>query len=83
MGLLKLLTLPVSAPLAGGRWVLQTVLDEAKRRYYDPATIRSEIEEIERRHKAGEIGDAEFEGVEDALLQRLLDAREYQQEKRS
>jgi hypothetical protein len=79
MGLLKLLTFPVSAPLAGGRWVLQTVLDEAKRRYYDPTTIRQEIEEVERRHAAGEIGDAEFEDLEDSLLQRLLEARERQQ----
>jgi hypothetical protein len=83
MGLLKLLTFPVSAPMAGGRWVIRTLVDEAERRYYDPAAIRQEIEEIERRHQAGELDDEAFENLEDSLLQRLLDAREYQKRKQA
>ena len=82
MGLLKLLTFPVSGPLLGGRWVLRTVLDEAERRYYDPTAIRAEIEEVERQHRSGELDDAAFESLEDSLLQRLLDARDYQARKR-
>ena len=81
MGLLKLLTLPVTGPLIGGKWVLQTVLDEAERRYHDPAAIRAEMAELERRHRAGEIDDDQFDRFEDALLQRLLEARDYQQRK--
>ena len=81
MGLLKLLTFPVSGPLLGGKWVLQTVLDEAERRYYDPAAIRAEMADLERRHSAGEIDDETFDRFEEALLQRLLEAREYQQRK--
>ena len=83
MGLLKLLTFPVSGPLLGGKWVLQTVLDEAERRYYDPAAIRAEMAELERRHGAGEIDEETFDRCEEALLQRLLEARDYQQRKES
>lgn len=83
MGLLKLLTFPVSGPLLGGKWVLQTVHDEAERRYYDPAAIRAEMAELERAHQAGEIDAAQFDQLEEALLQRLLESRDYQQRKQS
>jgi len=82
MDLLKLLTFPVSAPLAGGRWVLQTVLDEAERRYYDTAVIQDEMAEAERSHRSGAIDDETFDRWEEALLLRLLEAREYHQRKR-
>ena len=81
--LLKLLTFPVSVPLLGGKWVLQTVLDEAERRYYDPDAIRAELAEVERRHQAGEIDEDTFDRWEEALLERLLEARDYQQRKAS
>ena len=81
--LLKLLTFPVSVPLLGGKWVLQTVLDEAERRYYDPDAIRAELAEVERRHQAGEIDEDTFDRWEEALLERLLKARDYQQRKAS
>ena len=77
MGLLKLLTFPVSLPLAGGHWVLRTVLSEAERRYYDEGAIRAEMAELERRFMAGQIDDAAFEYQEEALLERLLEAREF------
>lgn len=77
MGLLKLLTFPVSLPLSGGEWVLRTVLTEAERRYYDEAAIMDEMAQLERRHQAREIDDETFDAQEEALLQRLLDARAY------
>ena len=77
MGLLKLLTFPVSLPLAGGTWVLQTVLNEAERKYYDEAAILEEMAQLERQFDAGEIDENTFDEQEEALLQRLLDAREY------
>src|SRR5437660_1262894 len=67
MGLLKLLMLPVSAPLAGGQWVLQTILDEAKRRYYDTPSILEEMAEAERSHRSGAIDDETFDRWEEAL----------------
>ena len=81
MGLLKLLTFPVSLPLSGGKWVLQTLLSEAERRYYDEAAIHHEMAEAERQFQAGEIDEETFEEWEEALLERLLDARAYHQQK--
>jgi hypothetical protein len=79
MGLLKILTFPVSLPLAGGTWMLRTVLSEAERRYYDEAAILEEMAQLERAFDAGEIDQATFDDREEILLQRLLDAREYWQ----
>lgn len=81
MGLLKLLTFPVSGPLLGGKWVLQTVLNEAERRYYDEAATRAQMAELERQLLAGEVDDETFEQVEEMLLERLLEAREYRRRK--
>ena len=80
MGLFKLLTFPVSGPLSGGKWVLRTLLDEAARTYYDEAAIRNEMRELERRMLAGEISDEAFDQQEEALLERLLQARDYQRQ---
>ena len=82
MSLLKLLTFPVSVPLAGAKWILQTLLDEAERRYYDVGAIRAEMAEAERRHQRGEIDDETFDQWEEALIQRLLEARDYRAGKR-
>jgi hypothetical protein len=81
VGLLKLLTFPVSGPLLGGKWVMQTLLDEAERRYYDEDTIRRAMADLERQHQAGEIDDDTFERSEEALLQRMLEARDYRRRK--
>ena len=78
MGLLKLLTFPISGPVAGTRWVLQTVLDEAERAYYDPVAIRQQMADLEAKHRAGLISDEELDRREEDLLQRLMDARERQ-----
>ena len=81
MGLLKLLTFPVSGPVAGGRWVLQTLLDEAERRYYDPAAIRQQMADLEERHRAGGISDEAFDRAEEALLERLIESRQFARER--
>lgn len=78
MGLLKLLTFPVSGPVAGMRWTLNTLLSEAERRYYDPGIIRQEMAELQHRFNAGRIDQEIFDRQEEALLARLLDARDYQ-----
>jgi len=83
MGLLKLLTFPVSAPIAGATWTLQTLLDEAERRYYDPAAIQQEMADLERQLSRGEIDERTFDEREDALFERLLEARAYHQRKES
>jgi hypothetical protein len=77
MGLFKLLTLPVSLPVTGGTWVLQTVLTEAEHRYYDEAAIFEEMSQLERQLQTGEIDQDLFDQREEELLRRLLEAREY------
>ena len=77
MGLLKLLTFPISGPLA----VAQVLLDEAERQMYDEAAIRREMVEVERQLQDGVIDGEEFEQREEALLERLLEAREYHRAK--
>ena len=81
MGLLKLLTFPVSLPLSGGGWVLRTLLNEAERRFYDEAAILEEMAQLEQQLQAGEIDDQTFDEHEEALLQRLLDAKEYHRQR--
>jgi cytochrome c-type biogenesis protein CcmI len=81
MGLLKLLTFPVSVPAAGGKWVLQTILDQAERQHYDVAAIQQQMAELAEQYQAGLVSDSEFDAREEALLQRLLEAREYHERK--
>ena len=76
MGLFKLLTFPVSGPVTGTRWVLQTLLDEAERAYYDPAAIRQQMADLEAKHAAGLISEEELDRQEEALLERLMEARQ-------
>jgi len=75
MGLLTgLLTLPL-APLRGTVAVAEQVLKQAEEVYYDPATIRRELEEVDRLREAGEIDDEEATAWEDHLIERLMEGR--------
>lgn len=72
MGLLsKLLTFPVSGPL----WVMEQLAAEAERVYYDEGAIRAQLSELEVAFEEGQISEAELEEAEDALLDRLREAR--------
>jgi hypothetical protein len=66
----EVLLLPF-APVRGSAWVIRQVLDEAERLYYDPATVRAELAQLEQRLEEGEIDDEEFDRREDELLDRL------------
>lgn len=78
MGLLfNLLTLPVSGPLKATTWIAEQVLDVAERDFYDENTIRLEIQRAEESHQLGKITDEQYEAAVDALLERLIAAREY------
>ncbi|MFF8387008.1 gas vesicle protein GvpG [Streptomyces kanasensis] len=79
MGLLThLLTLPV-APLRGVVWVAQRVTEQAEAEYYDPAPVRRELADLERRLVSGEIDQSTFDRREDVLLDRLSEIAEFQQ----
>ncbi|WP_406442898.1 gas vesicle protein GvpG [Streptomyces sp. NBC_00631] len=71
MGLIKELLLLPFAPVRGSAWVVEQVVQEAERIYYDPATVRAELARLEERLEAGEIDEEEFDRAEDELLDRL------------
>jgi hypothetical protein len=81
MGLFRLLTLPAWGPVAGTRWLLETLLREAEREFYDVEAIRRDLDALEAGRARGEIDEAEFERQEEVLLERLLEARAYQRER--
>ncbi|GAA3986324.1 gas vesicle protein GvpG [Streptomyces plumbiresistens] len=71
MGLIGEVLLLPFAPVRGSGWVIRQVLNEAERLYYDPATVRAELAQLEERLEAGEIDEEEFDRIEDELLDRL------------
>lgn len=74
MGLISgLLTLPV-APLRGTVWVAEQVRREAERVYYDPGSIRRQLEDVERARAQGVLEDAEADALEEQLVARLVEA---------
>ena len=82
MGLLTgLLTLPL-APVRGTVWVAEQVMRQAEREFYDPASIRRQLEDVDRLRAEGALSDEEAEAIEDDLVQRLLEgqSRPIQQE---
>ncbi|MCQ8832884.1 gas vesicle protein GvpG [Streptomyces malaysiensis] len=58
-------------------WVLKQVVAAAEREYYDPANIQRALAELESRLDQGVIDENEFERQEDALLDRLEEARQW------
>ncbi|MEU6551999.1 gas vesicle protein GvpG [Streptomyces sp. NPDC046915] len=71
MGLIGEVLLVPFAPVRGSAWVIEQVLHEAERIYYDPATVRAELARLEEQLEAGEITEEEFDLREDELLDRL------------
>ncbi|MFI0086863.1 gas vesicle protein GvpG [Streptomyces bobili] len=71
MGLISEVLLLPFAPVRGTSWVIQQVVREAERIYYDPATVRAELSRLEEQLGAGEITEEEFDLMEDELLDRL------------
>ncbi|MFJ4206330.1 gas vesicle protein GvpG [Streptomyces sviceus] len=71
MGLIGEVLLLPFAPVRGSAWVIKQVLSEAERLYYDPATVRAELAQLEERLEAGELDEEEFDRQEDELLERL------------
>jgi hypothetical protein len=76
MGLITgILGLPL-APLRGTVLVAEQVLKQAEEQYYDPATIRRQLDEVERAREAGTLTDDEATELEDELVDRLLEGRD-------
>ncbi|MGK5533784.1 gas vesicle protein GvpG [Streptomyces sp. URMC 129] len=77
MGLLKELLLLPLAPARGTGWVLEQVVAEAERQYYDPAVVQRELAALEEELTNGLIDEDEFDRREDELLDRLDPAHDW------
>ena len=76
MGLLTgILTLPL-APVRGVAAVAEQVRRQAEEVFYDPATIRAELEQVDAMRADGRLTEAEATAWEDELIDRLLVARQ-------
>ena len=72
MGLITaLLTLPL-APVRGTIAVADQILRQAEETFYDPAAIRSELEQVERLREEGRIDEPTATAWEDELVERLM-----------
>jgi len=65
-----LLLLPL-APLRGTIWIAERLKDYAEQELGDEAMARRLLAEAELAYEAGELPEAEYEVVEDELLERL------------
>jgi len=68
-----MLAFPVTGPL----WIAETLKEETERQYYNIDGIRSQMLELEEQLEAGMISDETYDHLEERLLHRLLEAREY------
>ena len=81
MGLLTgLLTAPI-APLRGVAAIAEQVRRRAEDEFYDPATIRAELEKVDALRAAGDIDDDEATAREDALVERLMVGQQLREER--
>ena len=70
-----LLTLPMRLPLLPVQGVIklgELVQEESERQLRDPARIRRELEQAQRRYETGEISDDEFTQIQDELTSTLV-----------
>lgn len=75
MGLITgLLGLPL-APLRGTIAAAEQVVNQAEEEFYDPATIRAALEDVDRRRASGELSEEEAVAWEDELIERLMVGR--------
>ena len=76
--LLRLLTLPISAPIAGIRYCLEKVAEVAEREMWDDGPVREQLILDNAAYEEGRLTEAEFRVREAELLARLREIREHQ-----
>ena len=77
--LFKLLMAPITAPLAGFRFILNQVGEMAEAELYDEDRIREELLELQLRIDEGDITEQEYAELEADVMARLRVAREHRQ----
>lgn len=73
MGIFSALVSAPLAPVRGVVWIAEQTLDQAEQQYYDPATIRRQLEEIDRLREREEIAEEDAVAAEEELVARLLE----------
>lgn len=76
MGLFTGLLLLPLAPLRGTIWIAERLMEYAEEELGDEAMARRLLAEAELAFEAGDLSEAEYETVEDELLERLELLRE-------
>ena len=70
-----LLTLPFRLPFLPVQAVIklgEVLQEQAEQQLHDPARIRRELDEAQRRYEAGEISEEEFIQIQDELASILV-----------
>jgi hypothetical protein len=83
MGLISLLTLPITGPARAGWWLLERIVEEAEAEYYDEQRIIGELRALAAELEAGALSEEEHAQQEQALVDRLLEARARREEEAS
>lgn len=62
-------------PIRAATAAAQQVQRQAEEVYYDPATIRAELEDVDRLREAGELSEEEAAAWEEQLVERMMEGR--------
>jgi Gas vesicle protein G len=74
-----LLTLPL-APVRGTVWLAERIQEQAEREMNDEGAIRTALIELEEMRESGDYDEAELDGAENELLERLMVIRGFGRE---
>jgi hypothetical protein len=75
MGLISLVTWPITGPARAGWWVLEQIVEQAEAEFYDEQRILEQMRHLAAQLDAGELSEDEHARQEEALVHRLLEAR--------
>src|SRR5512140_2032425 len=75
--LLRLLTLPISAPIAGIRYCLEKVAEVAEKELWDEEPVREQLILVNEAYEEGRMTEDDFRAREAELLTRLREIREH------
>ena len=78
--LLRLLTLPLSAPIAGIRYCLEKVAEVAEKEMWDEGPVREQLILENQAYEEGQLDEATFRVREAELLVRLREIKEHRRD---
>jgi Gas vesicle protein G len=80
MGLISGLLLLPLAPVRGTMWIAERLQEQAEAELYDETAIREALLELEAAREAGELNEDEVAEAENALVDRLMAIRGFEEE---